>query len=36
LSSGINTEVLSGLEEGEEVVLPASGSGQQSGGFFSM
>jgi RND family efflux transporter MFP subunit len=25
LSDGINTEVLSGLEEGEEVVLPASG-----------
>jgi RND family efflux transporter MFP subunit len=36
LTDGINTEVLSGLEEGEEVVLPASGSGQQSGGFFSM
>jgi RND family efflux transporter MFP subunit len=36
LSDGINTEVLSGLEEGEEVVLPASGPGQQSGGFFSM
>jgi multidrug efflux pump subunit AcrA (membrane-fusion protein) len=25
LTNGINTEVLSGLEEGEEVVLPASG-----------
>jgi macrolide-specific efflux system membrane fusion protein len=36
LTDGINTEVLLGLEEGEEVVLPASGSGQQSGGFFSM
>lgn len=36
LNDGINTEVLSGLEEGEEVVLPASGPGQQSGGFFSM
>jgi RND family efflux transporter MFP subunit len=36
LSNGINTEVLSGLQEGEEVVLPASGPGQQSGGFFGM
>jgi RND family efflux transporter MFP subunit len=34
LSDGINTEVLSGLEEGEKVVVPTSG--QQSGGFFSM
>jgi HlyD family secretion protein len=34
LSDGINTEVLSGLEEGEEVILPTSGG--QSGGFFSM
>jgi len=34
LSDGINTEVLSGLEEGEEVVLPTSGG--QSGGFFMM
>ena len=25
LTNGINTEVLSGLEEGEDVVLPASG-----------
>jgi RND family efflux transporter MFP subunit len=32
LTDGINTEVLSGLEEGEEVVLPASGS--QSDNFF--
>jgi RND family efflux transporter MFP subunit len=36
LSNGINTEVLSGLQEGEEVVLPASGPGQQSGGFLGM
>ena len=35
LTDGINTEVLSGLEEGEEVVLLASAGGQ-SGGFFSM
>jgi RND family efflux transporter MFP subunit len=34
LSDGMNTEVLSGLEEGEEVVVPTSV--QQSGGFFSM
>jgi RND family efflux transporter MFP subunit len=34
LSDGINTEVLSGLEEGEEVVLPAAQ--EQSGGFFMM
>jgi len=33
LSDGINTEVLSGLEEGEEVVLPTS-SGGQSDSFF--
>lgn len=32
LSDGINTEVLSGLEEGEEAVLP--GRGTPSGGFF--
>jgi RND family efflux transporter MFP subunit len=35
LTDGINTEVLSGLQEGEEVVLPTS-SGGQSGGFFTM
>jgi RND family efflux transporter MFP subunit len=34
LSDGINTEVLSGLEEGEEVVLPAAQ--ERQGGFFSM
>jgi macrolide-specific efflux system membrane fusion protein len=34
LSDGINTEILSGLEEGEQVVEPASTSAQQSGGFF--
>jgi RND family efflux transporter MFP subunit len=34
LSDGINTEVLSGLEEGEEVVLPASE--ERQGGFFPM
>jgi RND family efflux transporter MFP subunit len=34
LSDGFNTEVLSGLEEGEKVVVPALTSGQQSGGFF--
>ncbi|MEA1872254.1 MAG: efflux RND transporter periplasmic adaptor subunit [Chloroflexota bacterium] len=34
LTDGINTEVLSGLEEGEEVVLPASGERQD--GFFMM
>jgi RND family efflux transporter MFP subunit len=34
LSDGINTEVLSGLEEGEEVVLPAAQ--EQSDGFFMM
>jgi RND family efflux transporter MFP subunit len=32
LSNGINTEVLSGLEEGEKVVVPSSTSSQQSGG----
>ena len=32
LTDGINTEVLSGLEEGEQVVLPASG--ERQGGFF--
>jgi len=34
LTDGINTEVLSGLEEGEKVELPASG--ERSGGFFMM
>jgi RND family efflux transporter MFP subunit len=34
LTDGINTEVLSGLEEGEEVVLPTSGG--QSNSFFPM
>jgi RND family efflux transporter MFP subunit len=34
LTDGINTEVLSGLQEGEKVVLPAAG--EQSGGFFMM
>jgi macrolide-specific efflux system membrane fusion protein len=34
LSDGFNTEVLSGLEEGEEVVVPALTSTQQSGGLF--
>jgi macrolide-specific efflux system membrane fusion protein len=34
LSDGIDTEVLSGLEEGEKVVVPESTSVQQSGGFF--
>ena len=34
LSDGINTEVLSGLEEGEEVVLPASKEPEDS--FFMM
>jgi RND family efflux transporter MFP subunit len=34
LSDGINTEVLSGLEEGEEVVLPAAQ--ERQGGFFMM
>jgi RND family efflux transporter MFP subunit len=34
LSDGINTEVLSGLEEGEEIVLPTSGG--QSDSFFTM
>jgi RND family efflux transporter MFP subunit len=34
LSDGINTEVLSGLEEGEKVVLPAAG--EQSDDFFMM
>jgi HlyD family secretion protein len=32
LTDGINTEVLSGLQEGERVVLPAPG--EQQGGFF--
>jgi RND family efflux transporter MFP subunit len=34
LSDGRNTEVLSGLEEREEVVVPELTSTQQSGGFF--
>jgi RND family efflux transporter MFP subunit len=34
LSDGINTEVLSGLEEGEEVVLPAAQ--ERQNGFFMM
>jgi RND family efflux transporter MFP subunit len=34
LSNGINTEVLSGLEEGEKVVLPTSE--ERQGGFFTM
>jgi len=34
LSDGINTEVLSGLEEGEKVVVPTPV--QQSSSFFSM
>jgi len=34
LSDGINTEVLSGLEEGEEVVIPTSE--ERPGGFFMM
>jgi len=34
LTDGINTEVLSGLEEGEKVELPAAG--EQPGGFFMM
>jgi RND family efflux transporter MFP subunit len=34
LSDGTNTEVLSGLAEGEKVVVPVSTSAQQSGGFF--
>jgi HlyD family secretion protein len=34
LTDGINTEVLSGLEEGEKVVLPASG--EQPSFFFTM
>jgi len=32
LSDGINTEVLSGVEEGDKVVLPAAG--ERQGGFF--
>ena len=36
LSDGINTEVLSGLEEGEKVVVPAPTSTQQSSSFFDM
>jgi RND family efflux transporter MFP subunit len=34
LSDGINTEILSGLQEGEEVILPTSGERQD--GFFMM
>jgi len=34
LTDGINTEILSGLQEGEEVVLPTSG--ERQGGFFMM
>jgi macrolide-specific efflux system membrane fusion protein len=34
LSDGRNTEVLSGLEDGEEAVVPELTSTQQSGGFF--
>jgi multidrug efflux pump subunit AcrA (membrane-fusion protein) len=34
LSDGINTEVLSGLEEGEKVVLPAAE--ERPDGFFMM
>jgi len=34
LSDGINTEVLSGLEEGEEVIVPTSA--ERQGGFFMM
>jgi RND family efflux transporter MFP subunit len=34
LTDGINTEVLSGLQEGEKVILPTSG--QQSSSFFTM
>jgi RND family efflux transporter MFP subunit len=34
LSDGFNTEVLSGLEDGEEVVVPAPTSTQQSSSFF--
>jgi len=34
LTDGINTEVLSGLEEGEKVVLPTSK--ERQGGFFTM
>jgi RND family efflux transporter MFP subunit len=34
LTDGINTEVLSGLQEGEKVVLPASQ--ERQGGFFTM
>jgi macrolide-specific efflux system membrane fusion protein len=36
LSDGTNTEVLSGLEEGEKVVVPAPTSTQQSSSFFGM
>jgi RND family efflux transporter MFP subunit len=36
LSDGTNTEVLSGLEEGEKVVVPALTSTQQSGSLFGM
>jgi RND family efflux transporter MFP subunit len=34
LSDGINTEVVSGLKDGEEVVMPEPTSTQQSGGLF--
>jgi macrolide-specific efflux system membrane fusion protein len=34
LTDGINTEVLSGLQEGEKVILPTSG--ERPGGFFMM
>ena len=34
LSDGANTEVLSGLQEGEQVVVPSLPSSQQSGGLF--
>jgi len=34
LSNGFNTEVVSGLVEGEEVVVPPLSPAQQSGGFF--
>ena len=34
LSDGVNTEVLSGLEEGERVELPTSQTQTQTGGLF--
>jgi multidrug efflux pump subunit AcrA (membrane-fusion protein) len=34
LTDGINTEILSGLEEGEQVILPASG--EQPSFFFTV